>query len=80
MSGDFDVIAIDGKACQRMLGLLWPLLIKTTPGSALDLAGAAKTGDFESQPHITGSPAKLYDDYRTRFAETDSEAGASDSP
>ena len=77
MAGDFDVIAIDWQSLSTDAWSTLAPFDKDYSGSALDLAEAAKTGDFESQPHITGYSSQAYDEIIERaYAETDSAARA----
>lgn len=73
-SGDFDVIALDWQSLSTDAWSTLAPFAKDYSGSALDLAEAAKTGDFESKPHITGYNSSEYNEIIDRaFAETDKE-------
>lgn len=71
-SGDFDVIAIDWQTLSTDAWSTLAPFAKDYSGSALDLAEAAKTGNFDSVPHITGYNSDEYNAIIDRaFAETD---------
>ena len=76
-SGDFDVIAIDWQTLSTDPWSTLAPFAKDYSGSALDLAEAAKTGNFDSVPHITGYNSEEYNALIDRaFAETDHGARA----
>lgn len=76
-SGDFDVVAIDMQALSTDAWSTLAPFAKDYSGGAIDLAEAAKTGNFDSVPHITGYNSGEYNAIIDRaYAETDSSARA----